>query len=141
TGELFAVLLAHSILGRMADTASPADATGDAFARGIANGLAGGGLSHVIFGARSLALTGGLMPKDVGDWLSGALIGQEIQAARAWASERCDAAGEVTVIGGESLAARYLSALAHAGLPARPGPADASARGLFRIAQRAHLIA
>ena len=67
-----------------------ADATGDAFARGVANGLAGAGFSHVIFGARSLALTGELQPKDVGDWLSGALIGQEIQAARAWAGERCE---------------------------------------------------
>ena len=141
TGELFAVLLSHSILGRMADTASPADATGDAFSRGVASGLAGAGFSHVIFGARSLALTGGLLPKDVGDWLSGALIGQEIQAARAWAGERCKPVDEVTVIGGESLAARYLSALAQAGLPARPGPADAAARGLFRIAQRARLIA
>ncbi len=141
TGELFALLLAHSILGRMADTASPADATGDAFARGVASGLAGAGFSHVIFGARSLALTGGLQPKDVGDWLSGALIGQEIQAARAWAGERCGSVDQVTVIGGESLAARYLRALAQAGLPARPGPADAAARGLFRIAQRAHLIA
>ncbi len=141
TGELFAVLLSHSILGRMADRASPADATSDAFARGVAKGLAGAGLSHVIFGARTLALTGELEPKDVGDWLSGALIGQEIQAARGWADERCDAIDEVTVIGGESLAARYLGALAQAGLSAHPGPADAAARGLFHIAKRARLIA
>jgi hypothetical protein len=104
TGELFAVLLSHSILGRMADTAAPADATSDAFARGVASGLAGEGLSHVIFGARSLALMGELQPKDVGDWLSGALIGQEIRAARAWAGERCKTVDEISVIGGESLA-------------------------------------
>jgi len=140
TGELFAVLLSHSILGRMADTASPAEATGDAFGRGVASGLASDGLSHVIFGARSLALMGGLQPKDVGDWLSGALIGQEIRAARAWAGERCKTFDEIIVIGGESLAVRYLSALAQAGLQARHGPVDAAARGLFRIAQRARLI-
>jgi 2-dehydro-3-deoxygalactonokinase len=140
TGELFAVLLSHSILGRMADRATPPDATGEAFARGVAKGVAGTGLSHVIFGARTLALTGELAPKDVGDWLSGALIGQEIQAARGWAGERHADVDAATVIGGEALAARYVSALAQAGLPARLGPADAAACGLFRIAQRARLV-
>src|SRR5262249_11906232 len=43
TGELFAVLLSHSILGRMADRTAAADATGDAFSRGVAKGLAGAG--------------------------------------------------------------------------------------------------
>ena len=140
TGELFAVLLAHSILGRMADRAAPADTMGDAFARGVTAGLAGSGLSHVIFGARTLALTGELAPKDVADWLSGALIGQEIQAARAWADERRTDIDNATVIGGEALAARYASALAQAGIEAQCGPADAAASGLFRIAQRARLI-
>jgi 2-dehydro-3-deoxygalactonokinase len=140
TGELFAVLLAHSIIGRMADRSTPAAATGDAFARGLAKGLAGSGFSHVIFGARTLALTGELAPKDVGDWLSGALIGQEIRAGLAWAGERRTEIDAVTVIGGEALAARYLGALAQAGIAAQLGPADAAAAGLFRIAQRARLI-
>jgi len=140
TGELFAVLLAHSILGRMADRTAPSEATGDAFARGVAAGLGGSGFSHVIFGARTLALTGELVPKDVADWLSGALIGQEIQAARAWAGERRADVDNVTVIGGEALAARYASGLARAGIEAHLGPADAAASGLFRIAQRAGLI-
>jgi len=141
TGELFAVLLAHSILGRMADRAEAADAAGEGFARGVAKGLVGAGFSHVIFGARSLALAGDLAPKDVADWLSGALIGQEIQAARAWIREQRGDIDVVTVIGGEALAARYLSALALAGVPAHPGPAEAAAAGLFRIAQRARLVA
>jgi len=141
TGELFAVLLSHSILGRMADRAAAAGATADAFARGVAAGLAGSGFSHVIFGARTLALTGGLGSKDIGDWLSGALIGQEIQAARAWARARRADVDAVTVIGGEALTGRYASALAQAGIEAHPGVADAAASGLFRIAQRARLIA
>jgi len=140
TGELFAVLLAHSILGRMADRGEPTDTMGGAFARGVAKGLAGTGFSHVIFGARSLALTGELEPKDVADWLSGALIGQEVQAARAWVREQRSDIDAVTVIGGEALAARYLSALAQAGVPAHSGPAEAAAAGLFRIAQRARLV-
>ena len=140
TGELFAVLLAHSILGRMADRTAPTDPTGDAFARGVAQGLAGSGFSHVIFGARTLALTGELAPDEVGDWLSGALIGQEIRAARAWALERRAEVARVTVIGGEALAARYAGALAQAGIEAHLGPSDAAAAGLFRIAQRSRLI-
>lgn len=141
TGELFAVLLAHSILGRMADRATPNEGADEAFARGVAKGLAGAGFSHVIFGARSLALTGELAPTDVADWLSGALIGQEIQAARGWADAQRSAIDAVTVIGGEALAARYMSALHQAELPACLGPADAAACGLFRIAHRAGLVA
>jgi 2-dehydro-3-deoxygalactonokinase len=140
TGELFAVLLAHSILGRMADRATGPDPTGETFARGVAAGLAGSGFSHVIFGARTLALTGALAPKDVADWLSGALIGQEIRAARAWAAERRTEIDAVTVIGGEALTARYANALAQTGIAAHLGPADAAASGLFRIAQTAGLI-
>ncbi len=140
TGELFAVLLSHSILGRMADRAAAADATGDAFGRGVVAGLAGSGFSHVIFGARTLALTGELAPKDVAEWLSGALIGHEIEAARVWARERRADTDAVTVIGGEALAARYANALAKAGIEARLGAANAAASGLFRIAQRARLM-
>ncbi len=141
TGELYAVLLAHSILGRMAERAAPSNANGGpAFARGVTRGLAGDGLAHVIFGARTLALAGELAPADVGDWLSGVLLGHEIDSARAWASERgCDAT-RVRVIGGDALTARYVGALAQAGIDAELGPADAAARGLFRIAQRAHLV-
>ena len=63
TGELYAVLLAHSILGRMAERA--ALSAGPAFARGVAHGLGAGGFSHVIFGARTLALMGELAPSEV----------------------------------------------------------------------------
>ncbi|HVN35397.1 MAG TPA: 2-dehydro-3-deoxygalactonokinase [Casimicrobiaceae bacterium] len=140
TGELFAVLLSHSILGRMADRTAPASDSGDAFARGVAAGLVDSGFSHVIFGARTLALTGALAPQDVADWLSGALIGQEIEAARTWADERRIAVEAVKVIGGEALALRYASALAQAGIDAHLGPTDAAATGIFRIAKRAHLL-
>ena len=140
TGELFAVLIAHSILGRMADRAAPSGTAAAAFERGVAQGLAGSGFSHVIFGARTLALTGELASSEVGDWLSGALIGQEIHAARAWAELPRVDVDAITVIGGDALAARYIGALEQAGLAARLGPADAAASGLFRIAQRAGIV-
>jgi 2-dehydro-3-deoxygalactonokinase len=141
TGELYAILLEHSILGRMAERgASSAEAAGPAFAAGVARGLAGGGLAHVVFGARTLALAGELPETDVGDWLSGALIGCEVRAARTWAQQRGADASRVRVIGGDALVARYAVALEQAGVEAEAGAAHAAARGLFRIARRAGLV-
>ena len=141
TGELYAVLLAHSILGRMAgEGAGSAPAGGTAFTQGVARGSAGDGLAHAIFGARTLALTGDLAPGEVGDWLSGVLIGDEIRAARGWARERGADAADVRVIGDDVIVARYVRALGAVGVRAEAGPAAAAAQGLFRIAQHAGLL-
>ncbi len=141
TGELHAVLLGHSILGRMAQAPGAAgDAPGAAFDRGLARGLGSGGLAHDIFGARTLALAGELASGDVADWLSGLLIGREIRDARTWAAHRrCDA-GPVTVIGSDALTARYARALAQAGIAAERAPAGAAVRGLWAIASQAGLL-
>ena len=141
TGELYAILLSHSILGRMAAEVTGATAgEGVAFARGVARGAAGDGLAHAIFGARTLALTGDLAPKDVGDWLSGVLIGDEIRAAHGWAQEHGVDAAKVRVIGDGALVARYVSALEEMGVDAEAGPPAAAALGLYRIAQLAGLL-
>jgi 2-dehydro-3-deoxygalactonokinase len=140
TGELYAVLLAHSLLGRLADAAHAPDVPGPAFARGVARGLAGGGLGHLIFGARTLALTGELTPVEVPDWLSGLLIGREIRSARTWANRRGLDAARVRVIGGDALVARYRDALAQADIDAEAGPGDAAVRGIVRVARLANLI-
>lgn len=137
TGELYAVLLANSILGRLAAQVPAAAAPGPAFAQGVDRGLAGGGLGHVVFGARTLALTGELRAHEVPDWLSGVLIGHEIGAARQWARDRHVDATRVRVIGSDALVARYSAALARAGIAAEAGPSDAAVRGLIRIATRA----
>ncbi len=78
TGELYAVLIDHSMLGRLAGH-EPGRFSRDAFSRGAARGLDEGELSHDIFGARTLALTDVLASDDVADWLSGLLIGREIR--------------------------------------------------------------
>jgi len=140
TGELYAVLLAHSLLGRLADAANAPDVPGPAFSRGVARGLAGGGLGHLIFGARTLALTGELAPVEVPDWLSGLLIGREIRSARTWANRRGLDAARVRVIGGDALVARYRQALAQADIDAEAGPGDAAVRGIARVARLANLI-
>jgi 2-dehydro-3-deoxygalactonokinase len=139
TGELYAVLLTHSILGRMAGEAG-GEAAGAAFDRGVARGSAGVGLAHAIFGARTLALAGDLAPEDVGDWLSGVVVGDEIRAARDWAREQGFDATSVRVIGDGMLVTRYVRALEAQGVRAEAGPVAAAAAGLFRIAQHAGLV-
>jgi len=138
TGELYSLLLAHSILGRMAGRGPMQP--GAAFERGVTRGLGSGGLLHHVFGARTLALAGELTSDDVPDWLSGVLIGREIRSARMWAQHGGDDAARVRVIGDHALTARYVNALTQAGIDARPSPPGAAARGLAEIAPRAHLI-
>ncbi len=78
TGELFAVLKGHSILGRLMAEGPTDD---DAFARGVALGLDGKGLLGRLFSARTLPLTAGWRRAGVADYLSGLLIGTEIAEA------------------------------------------------------------
>ena len=138
TGELYAVLLDHSILGRMADRGAAAAA--GAFERGVARGLDDGSLAHDLFAARTLPLAGELAGSDVGDWLSGLLIGREVRDALGWARATGLTADKVRIIGSDALAARYERALGAAGVTAERGAADAAARGLWRIAGQAGLL-
>ena len=139
TGELYSVLLEHSMLGRLA-AGDPEALAQDAFSRGAARGLQAGELAHDIFGARTLVLAGMLSPDDVADWLSGLLIGREIRAAREWATHAGADPGAVRIIGDGALAARYELALADAGIVAETADPDAAAHGLWRIAVHAGLV-
>jgi 2-dehydro-3-deoxygalactonokinase len=140
TGELYAVLIDHSMLGRLSGH-EPGAFARDAFSRGVARGLDDGALAHDLFGARTLALTGKLADDEVADWLSGLLIGREVRAARAWALRAGIAASIARVIGSDALVERYDLALGDAGILAERGNADAAALGLWRIAVRAGLVA
>jgi 2-dehydro-3-deoxygalactonokinase len=134
TGEAFAALKDHTILGRLADP--NAATTPDAFRRGVETGArdgAPGDLLNRIFSARTLGLFGALAPGDVSDYLSGLLIGAEIAAA-------VPRGTAVTVIAGNVLATRYLEAAAVLGLDASPGPADVVVAGQVAIARTAGLI-
>jgi 2-dehydro-3-deoxygalactonokinase len=139
TGELYAVLIEHSILGRLAQR-SVAPAAGEAFQRGVRRGLASGGLTHDLFGARTLALFGELPPADVAEWLSGLLIGREIRTACAWAQRAGYDASRVQVIGADALADRYVAALSAQDILAERAPPNAAARGLWRIAVAAGIV-
>src|SRR5580704_13700736 len=83
TGEAFAALRGHTILGRMMRD-GPAD--GAPFDAGVARSADPGGLLHHVFGVRALALAGRLSESDAPAYLSGILIGHEVRAALANAS-------------------------------------------------------
>lgn len=135
TGEVFAALKGHTILGTLTEE-GPHHPGG--FARGVAAGLdAGSSLLHDLFHVRTLPLMGRMEGGAVADFLSGLLIGAEIKAAQA----RGDATGPVTIIGRSDLADRYETALTAAGLHSRRAPEDIVAMGHFLIARAAGLIA
>ena len=133
TGEMYDALLGHTILGRLPAGAPAVDGTA-AFSRGVLRGLGAGGFTHDVFGARTLMLMGELPAGDVPEWLSGFVIGREIRNARTWAQHAGDDASRVLVVGSDALAKRYLTALEVSEIAATPGPVDAAAAGLFRIA-------
>ena len=139
TGELYAILLDHSLLGRMARRESQSP-LGAAFERGAGRGLRGGAFAHDVFGARTLALHGELAPDETAEWLSGLLIGRELHDARHWARERGFDAARVRIVGSDTLCQRYATALALAGVASERGDADAAALGLWRIADQAGLL-
>ena len=139
TGELYAVLREHSILGRLAAPGSPGDGT--ALERGVRMSLrAEAALAHDLFSARTLALTGALAPEAVADYLSGLLLGAEVAAGRRWLERHAVTGGSVILVGETALCERYRRALALAGIEATMGPPDAAARGLWRIARHSGMV-
>ncbi|MBP2276320.1 MULTISPECIES: 2-dehydro-3-deoxygalactonokinase [Sphingomonas] len=108
TGELYAVLLRHSLLGRLAEDPGARD-TGAGFARGVERALADPALSLLLFSARAEVLLGGLSPQEVAAYLSGLLIGAEIGAMIG------SAHSSITMIGDPALSARYRTAFGLAG--------------------------
>jgi 2-dehydro-3-deoxygalactonokinase len=138
TGEVFAVLKEHSILGRLMAGDAPDEA---AFTRGLSYAREGpGGLLRRLFSARTLGLFDQLPASAIPSYLSGLLIGSEIAEALDCLPE-APGARAITVIGDSGLALRYRGAIDAAGFRARTGSAYASARGQLLIARAAGLIA
>ena len=137
SGELFAVLREHSILGRLVAPGSDAAA----FDHGVRHSLReAAALTHDLFSARTRALTDELASGSIADYLSGLLIGAEALAASRWLDRQTMKGSAVTLIGDQALVERYRSALAIAGIDAAAGPAGAAPRGMWRIAQHAGML-
>jgi 2-dehydro-3-deoxygalactonokinase len=134
TGELYALLTQHGILGRLMVLGESRPA---AFEQGVRRGLAEHArATHILFAARTAGLLGRIEPEGLPDFLSGLLIGIEIGSEAA----EGPLPSAVTVVGDAGLGARYAQALGIAGVQARVAPADAGTRGLWRVAQAAGLI-
>ncbi len=129
TGEFYAVLRRHSILGRtMPDAEPPADDT--AFLRGVLNALHGESLLASAFSARTLALFSQLAPDSGPSYLSGLVIGEELRAHRLENS-----GAQLVLVGSEALTRRYQLALGAVGVNAQAVNEQATWRGLHALAQ------
>jgi 2-dehydro-3-deoxygalactonokinase len=128
TGEVFAVLSEHSILGTLMERTGD---DSDAFLLGVERAGTAGGLLHHLFGVRTLGLFGDVPASGLRSYLSGLLIGHEAIAA---AGEAARVDGGVRVIASEALAELYSRALAALGTRATVTSGAVTARGLSRIA-------
>ncbi len=144
TGEVFAVLSEHSILGRTQQRGASFD--GAAFDRGVQVALSADGeigpLS-TLFSARSLGLTGELSATAQADYLSGLMIGHELSAlatrAAASAQQRASAFDH-PYRQFPTLCSRYSRALDACGFARVTLAEQATERGLWQLALAAGLI-
>ncbi|MDD1002813.1 2-dehydro-3-deoxygalactonokinase [Pseudomonas sp. TNT2022 ID642] len=143
TGEVFAVLSEHSILGRTQKHSVTFD--GQAFDRGVqvAQSTDGElGVLSTLFSARTLGLTGELSPTAQADYLSGLMIGHELAALAT--VQRCRRNNpnlpSIILIGNAQLCARYSRALDACGFANVTLAEQATERGLWQLALAAGLI-
>ncbi|QLK62030.1 2-dehydro-3-deoxygalactonokinase [Enterobacteriaceae bacterium Kacie_13] len=124
TGEMYAVMLNHSLLGR-----DLPEATDDisAFSLGVTNSHNAPHLSNALFSARTLRLDGTLTPPQIASYLSGLLIGAELRALtqrQAW------------IVGSPALTARYIRAASLLGITLHPADGnDCFIHGMAQIYQ------
>lgn len=111
TGELYAVLRQHSVLGRLMAESSGFDEA--AYCEGVDMARDHGhlGMSHQIFAARSLGVAGRMPHAALADYLSGLLIGHELRAGLAWRTAAGLGHAPLALVGSPALCARYQLAL------------------------------
>ena len=136
TGELYAVLQTHSILGRPAREAAAAAGSDAAFERGLQATRGAEPLAALLFSARTLVLDGRLPAAHSLDYLSGLLIGDELRCAL---GDGPNAAVPLALIGEAHLSARYRRALASCGGPEAVSIDQAAPAGLWALAVAAGL--
>lgn len=143
TGELFAVLSTHSILGRLLPAPSEAKPATDyaAFELGLAAARRSGpgDFPHQIFGTRTLGLTGRLAPAALADYLSGLLIGHELVSGLSSAGNEL-AAVPLVMVGEPSLCQRYVRSLEYLDQAVSAVLDNTAPVGLWNFAAAAALI-
>jgi 2-dehydro-3-deoxygalactonokinase len=143
TGEVYAVLREHSILGRLMSTEPPdpaASALG--FERGLeaARESSPGDLAHQLFATRTLGLTARLPRNALADYLSGLLVGHELVSALAASRTTREAGAPLALVGDTALCRRYAHALETLGAAVHPQLDDTAPRGLWEFARAAGLL-
>jgi 2-dehydro-3-deoxygalactonokinase len=130
TGELYALLVEHSILARSMKGHAHDDA---AFVTGVRRSLGDPALLSQLFSVRTEALFNRIAPEALAAYLSGILIGAEI--ASALGTDPITQQKPVTLIASAKLSDKYARALEVAGVRdvRQIDGDDASARGLWRI--------
>lgn len=133
TGELYAVLRRHSILGRL----MPADDSrfdAYAFDLGLKRSAQPGGLLHHLFGVRTTGLFKELADAALPSYLSGLLIGHELRESGVFAHRPRPA--QVHLVGNDRLLAAYAHALTTLGVGVLRHPEDLAASGLHALWSR-----
>ena len=133
TGEMYALLREHSMIGRPAT--EPGDPAG--FERGLKaarrnEGDQRVGLLHLLFAARAAVVSGRMDPSLLGPYLSGLLTGDEIAGALA----QFPGTSSVTIVADSPRADLYVDALGRRGITTKVrAPQEALIAGLARIVQ------
>lgn len=140
TGEMFRVLLEHTVLGVKVEQIPAEVIDVSSFDKGVETSGrgSGGDLLHTLFSARTLVLGGWLPISSVPDYLSGLLLGEEWRASIACG--RVHDARQLHLIGDPLLCRRYARAASVLGVPEPELLGSTAALGLWSIAQEAQLV-
>jgi len=127
TGEVFALMSQHSILGKTLDLNGAFDEA--TFLQGVDQSQQVGSVLHHLFAVRTLGLFDRMSAAQLPSYLSGLLIGEELctQAVNADSSP-------LILIGNNTLTQRYSLALQHLGIACQSHGAEATWAGLFALA-------
>jgi|SRR5450830_623181 len=141
TGELFAVLSQYSVLGRLLTTDSD-EHNSAAFIAGVeaARDHSQAGLTHQLFAVRSLGITEKLNGVELTDYLSGLLIGHELNAGLAWRADAGLDSAPLVLIGETALCQRYQQALLNVEQTHSLVLPNTAPQGLWHIANAAQLV-
>jgi 2-dehydro-3-deoxygalactonokinase len=143
TGEAYAALRGHTILGRLMPQEDGKSGDGDAgdgkagetFARGVREGARAGSpgaLLHRLFGVRTAGLFGEIAAENLASYLSGLLIGAEFADA--------GAGGPLQIVGSAELAGRYRRAAEVLGVEATIVDGDCVTDFYMAVARAAGLV-
>ncbi|MET3116560.1 2-dehydro-3-deoxygalactonokinase [Undibacterium sp. GrIS 1.8] len=152
TGELFAVLREHSVLGRLMTSVESHAGSQNAqksqdlhltsFLQGVdaVKDTAIHGLSHLLFSVRSLGLMEDIPASNLADYLSGLLIGHELKAGLVWRSAAGLTQAPLILVGETDLCQRYVQALQRFDVKADAVLSNTAPAGLWRLALSAGLL-